>query len=532
LKQEEEERIAAAAAAAEALKLKQEEEERIAAAFRLKQEEDERIAAAAAAAAAAEALKLKQAEEERISTALLKQEEEERIAAKVEAAEAALRFKQEEDERIAKEEESARLQQEEEEHLVVDAAAEIALLKQEEEECIAAAAKAEGTRLKHEEEVARLKQEEEERIAREAEATRLEQEDEVRIAAAAAATAAEAVRLKQEEDELIAAAEAELAAEAAWLKEQEETNIAKEVIDMNTDYFSMKVTELRQLCSSYNIETKGLKKAGLIAVLNAQSSRNNEEIDGVEQDSSIEIIEESDDLNTSNDDTIDFSSLKVADLRQLCSERDLNFKGLKKAELIVALEEHDSTQTFDSGDDNIDTESTEEVFESTIPIEAVDFEKLKVSELRFLCEESGITWKGMKKLDLIFALEENHKLKTNATIDQFSEHADDNLDDGDNLMDAEFANEIDYSAMKVSELKEECARRGLDANGMKKAELILILSEGGKYESSTEEDETEDFSIMKVADLRKACNTRNISAVGIKAILIERLETHESSNQL
>jgi hypothetical protein len=86
--------------------------------------------------------------------------------------------------------------------------------------------------------------------------------------------------------------------------------------------------------------------------------------------------------------------------------------------------------------------------------------------------------------------------------------------------------------MKVSELKEECARRGLDANGMKKAELILILSEGGKYESSTEEDETEDFSIMKVADLRKACNTRNISAVGIKAILIERLETHESSNQL
>ena len=450
----------------------------------------------AAAAAAEAAFRLKQAEEERISAALLKQEEEERIAAKVEAAEAALRF------------------------------------KQEEEECIAAAAKAEGTRLKHEEEVARLKQEEEERIAREAEATRLEQDDEVRIAAAAAATAAEAVRLKQEEDELIAAAEAELAAEAAWLKEQEETNIAKEVIDMNTDYFPMKVTELRQLCSSYNIETKGLKKAGLIAVLNAQSSRNNEEIDGVEQDSSIEIIEESDDLNTSNDDTIDFSSLKVADLRQLCSERDLNFKGLKKAELIVALEEHDSTQTFDSGDDNIDTESTEEVFESTIPIEAVDFEKLKVSELRFLCEESGITWKGMKKLDLIFALEENHKLKTNATIDQFSEHADDNLDDGDNLMDAEFGNEIDYSAMKVSELKEECARRGLDANGMKKAELILILSEGGKYESSTEEDETEDFSIMKVADLRKACNTRNISAVGIKAILIERLETHESSNQL
>ena len=97
---------------------------------------------------------------------------------------------------------------------------------------------------------------------------------------------------------------------------------------------------------------------------------------------------------------------------------------------------------------------------------------------------------------------------------------------------------IDFTSLKATELRAECELRGLESKGVK-AVLIARLedfiangdtcsgsAEQENQESSKEEEEsgTVDFSSLKVVDLREECEKRGLDSKGIKVTLIKRLE--------
>ena len=96
-------------------------------------------------------------------------------------------------------------------------------------------------------------------------------------------------------------------------------------VDEVVDFKSLKVAELRKECESRNLDSKGTK-ALLIKRLEEADQRGGEEM----QESSEEESE-------GEEETIDFKSMKVAELRAECSKRDLDTKGVK-AVLIKRLE--------------------------------------------------------------------------------------------------------------------------------------------------------------------------------------------------
>jgi len=95
--------------------------------------------------------------------------------------------------------------------------------------------------------------------------------------------------------------------------------------------------------------------------------------------------------------------------------------------------------------------------------------------------------------------------------------------------------EIDFKSMKVTELRKECAKRNLDEKGLK-AVLIKRLesssssSSSGDEEKEEEEEEEEehpavDFSKMKVVELRAELEKRGLDPKGLKAVLVKRLKS-------
>ena len=89
--------------------------------------------------------------------------------------------------------------------------------------------------------------------------------------------------------------------------------------------------------------------------------------------------------------------------------------------------------------------------------------------------------------------------------------------------------------MTCPQLRALLDNRGIDSSG-RKAELIARLeasdaalpSEEGEEQEQEEEMEL-DFSSMKVVELREECKARNLDTKGRKAELIARLEEYESS---
>lgn len=65
--------------------------------------------------------------------------------------------------------------------------------------------------------------------------------------------------------------------------------------------------------------------------------------------------------------------------------------------------------------------------------------------------------------------------------EQEDDNATDNLEDDDDT-DNDSDDVIDFSKMSVAELKEECERRGIDSEGMKKKEMIEALNNSSNKE--------------------------------------------------
>ena len=155
-------------------------------------------------------------------------------------------------------------------------------------------------------------------------------------------------------------------------------------------------------------------------------------------------------------------------------------------------------------------EQDEEVAEDE-EVAAVDFSAMKVAELRAECDARGVDNKG-KKAELIARLE---SVATAGGADAIETEAEE---------DEEVA-AVDFSAMKVAELRAECDARGVDNKG-KKAELIArlesVATAGG---ADAIEAEKEDFESMTYNELRAVCKERGVDSKGKKAELIDRLQS-------
>lgn len=278
----------------------------------------------------------------------------------------------------------------------------------------------------------------------------------------------------------------------------------------NSVYSNMKISDLRQHCLNRNLSCKGTK-ATLISLLEHQvmSPSNTLQKDvnlGKEADGSTSIAE----------DDFDFSSLKVVELREKCEKRGIETHG-RKIELIKRLNDHSK---YHVGSNSLHKVTPKEKLS---PENIPEFRKMKVADLRMQCDIRGLSSNG-KKADLIARLEEGAVLAVD------TDHCDRWLraEDIPDFIP-------DFCKMNKTELREQCTLRCIEDTG-KKAELIKRLEEsfqfdGGDNDSSsknTDEGKSSDqsgmsmdYKAMKVSDLRGECKRRGIDSRGLlKAQLV------------
>jgi hypothetical protein len=385
-----------------------------------------------------------QREEEEERERLCKAEEEHKAAleeaARVqkEAEEERKRLRKAEEEHKAALEEAARVQKEAEE--------ERERLRKADEERKAALEEAARVQREAEEERERLQKAEEERLAALEEAARVQREaeeererlqkaEEERLAAVEKA----AKQVEEEELERLRQAALEEAARTIPELQDEKFHQLQEGTNDSTKHFNeeelntLKVVELRELCIRNQLPSKGLKKAQLVSLLNTfyhNSRTQDEDCSNIIQQGQLR----------SNETT--FAEMNVNELRFFCEEKGFQWKGLNKSEMIHLLESNENKS-----------------ISATVEMIMADssYSTMKVSELKEECFRRNIVTKGMKKADLIDALQK-HDLQ-----DIPQEPTSDDL----------IPNQS-FSDMNVVELRAACKARGLSTAGTK-ASLIERL---------------------------------------------------------
>ncbi|GMI25507.1 hypothetical protein TeGR_g8649 [Tetraparma gracilis] len=230
------------------------------------------------------------------------------------------------------------------------------------------------------------------------------------------------------------------------------------------------------------------------------------------------------------EEAVDYSSLKVAELRKLCEERGMDTKGVK-AVLVKRLEEGPAAAASPKRKiEEVEDAAAEEPAAKKLEVETPNFAAMKVAELRKECEARDLDSKGVKAV-LVKRLEAYDPSAAPAAESSEEEEEQEEEEGGEEDVP-------DFAAMKVAELRKECEARGIDSKGVK-AVLVKRLeahdpSAAPAAESSEEEEEEQeeeggeedvpDFAAMKVAELRKECEARDLDTKGVKAVLIKRLQ--------
>lgn len=183
-----------------------------------------------------------------------------------------------------------------------------------------------------------------------------------------------------------------------------------------------------------------------------------EEIAEFEEEPKEEVIEEEeleDDSFEISDDELD--GLTVKELRAMARELEVFERGMKKAELIEAISGVEEEDEFD--DEEVDDEEIEEEeIEEELDDEEEDLEDLRISELRTIARELGVFERGMKRDELIDAIEEAEE-----------------FDDEEEFDEEEL---IDYEDMTLKELKSEARERGIRVTRkMDEDDIIDLLEE-------------------------------------------------------
>ena len=144
---------------------------------------------------------------------------------------------------------------------------------------------------------------------------------------------------------------------------------------------------------------------------------------------------------------LNLSTMKVAELRKECLKRGLNADG-KKSELVTRMKLFSCSTT--------DTVST--TCNSFEDYQKKAYSYLKITELREECLKVGLSSSG-RKADLITRLNDYEKKTREVTnVEKLSSET------------------IEFTTMKVAELRSLCKQYGLDSKGLRKAELIDLLN--------------------------------------------------------
>lgn len=152
-----------------------------------------------------------------------------------------------------------------------------------------------------------------------------------------------------------------------------------------------------------------LAKSAYESELEAIEDEEPEEVEDEEEDIEEEEDDEDDeDDDIEDEDEMDYEDLTVKELRAECRKKGITVKGLKKPDMIEALQ----GLVEDEDDEDLDDEDTEDIEEDE-DIEDIeddedemDYEELSTRALKELMKDRGIkVKKGMKKKELIKALE-------------------------------------------------------------------------------------------------------------------------------
>ena len=184
-----------------------------------------------------------------------------------------------------------------------------------------------------------------------------------------------------------------------------------------------------------------------------------------------------------SEEDVDFSKLKVAELRNECTKRGLDTKGVKAVlikRLDEAVEGGANKRTIEEVEGDV-----EEAPEAKKPAveeeteETVDFKKLKVAELRTECTKRGLDTKGVKAV-LIKRLEEfqegGEEQGEEMEVEEEEEEEEEKEEKEEKEEEEEEEEAVDFKKLKVAELRAECTKRGLDSKGVK-AVLIKRLED-------------------------------------------------------
>ena len=265
-------------------------------------------------------------------------------------------------------------------------------------------------------------------------------------------------------------------------------------------------------------------------------------------------------------ETLDFESMKVAELRTECEKCQLDSKGVK-AVLVKRLTEHVkiriSSSSSSSSNQGAVISKASSAASASAPLAAAaaadsaeDFASMKVADLRAECEKRGIDGKGVKAV-LVKRLAElvagaaggakpgkrdasaigsesvqqsPKKSKVESSLAAKSQH-----------IASQEEPTVDFTSLKVADLRKECETRGLDSKGTKDV-LVARLEEAGKQArnagsapaaaASTNSKPAADKEAkralireMKVTELREECEKLGLESKGAKSVLIERLES-------
>lgn len=166
----------------------------------------------------------------------------------------------------------------------------------------------------------------------------------------------------------------------------------------------------------------------------------------------------------------------------------------------------------------------------------IDPSSMKVAELRIQLEKRGLDTTG-KKAQLIERLSQslaNNNMSPSKKARLTSEETEAPAITETENTEKEEA-ERDIYGLKVAELKSELQKLGLDTSG-RKSELQTRLSaaiKGATVQSDSNEQvsmeensdvQDIDFTKMKVVELRTELEKRNLNATGNKAVLVKRLQ--------
>lgn len=189
-------------------------------------------------------------------------------------------------------------------------------------------------------------------------------------------------------------------------------------------------------------------KASFLASADKLTQAYQSELEAIDPDVPEAVVEDDEEEVETEADDLDGKTLK--ELRAIAKDMGIKTKGLKKPDLISEI----SSFT--------EVAEVEEEFEEVADAEQdeVILEELTLKELRALAKEEGIKTKGLKKPDLIEALE---------GIEDDSE--EDTEDDSEEVVEVE-----DYNDLSIKDLKAAARERGIRVTkGIKKSALVEAL---------------------------------------------------------